>query len=386
MKNVKVGIIGIGNMGRIHASYLNDGDVPGAELVAVSDINSAALDWAENNLDSSVVIYEDNDNFFADKNLDAVLIATPHYDHTSLAIKAFEKNLHVMVEKPAGVYAAEVLEMNRAASKTNKIFSVMFCLRTQPLYQKARELVQSGELGELKRVNWIVTRFYRPQSYYNSGGWRATWSGEGGGVLLNQAPHQLDLLQWIVGMPNKVRAFCSFGKYHDIEVEDDVTSYMKFANGATGIFIASTGEAPGSDRLEIAGDRGKVVIENDELKFWRLRQSERKFNEQFTGGFGQPECWECEVPIEEAPTAIHAATTKDWVDSILNNSPLLAPGVEGINMVRLANAMHLSTWQDSWVEIPFDEELHYKCLQEKISNSKGKAVTESTYLEAENSF
>ena len=387
MEKVRVGIIGLGNMGRIHASYLDKGDIENAELVAVSDINPEALKWVEGNLDSKVATYSDNDQFFQDENIDAVMIATPHYDHPPLAIKAFENDMHVMVEKPAGVYTKQVRKMNEAAQKSDKVFSAMFCIRTNPLFQKARELVMSGELGELKRVNWIVTRFYRPQSYYNSGGWRATWSGEGGGVLLNQAPHQIDLLQWIVGMPEKVRAFCSFGKYHDIEVEDDVTAYLEYENGATGVFITSTGETPGSDRFEIAGDKGKLVIEDGELKFWRLRQSERKFNQEFTGGFGSPESWKCEVPVASSTGSIHAKTTRNWVEAITKGTELLAPGEDGMSMVQLANAMHLSTWTDSVIELPVDEDLFYDKLQEQIKNSTfEKQNSGETYLNANDSF
>jgi predicted dehydrogenase len=387
MGKVRIGIVGLGNMGRIHASYLDKGEIANAELVAVSDTNPEALKWVEGNLDSEVTTYSDNDQFFQDENIDAVMIATPHYDHPPLAIKAFENDMHVMVEKPAGVYTKQVRKMNEAAQKSGKVFSAMFCIRTNPLFQKARELVKSGELGELKRVNWIVTRFYRPQSYYNSGGWRATWSGEGGGVLLNQAPHQIDLLQWIVGMPEKVRAFCSFGKYHDIEVEDDVTAYLEYENGATGVFITSTGETPGSDRFEIAGDKGKLVIEDGELKFWRLRQSERKFNQEFTGGFGSPENWKCEVPVASSTGSIHAKTTRNWVESITKGTELLAPGEDGMSMVQLANAMHLSTWTDSVIELPVDEDLFYDKLQEQIKNSTfEKESSGETYLNANDSF
>ena len=188
--------------------------------------------------------------------------------------------------------------MNEAAEKSGKVFSMMFNQRTNPLYQKVRELILSGELGEIKRTNWIITNWYRSQSYYDSGGWRATWAGEGGGVMINQSPHQLDLWQWTTGlMPRRVRAFSGFGKYHDIEVEDDVTAYVEYENGATGLFVTSTGEAPGTNRFEVAGDRGKIVVEDGKLTFWRLRQSEREFNREYQGGFGEPECWKIDIPV-----------------------------------------------------------------------------------------
>ena len=216
--------------------------------------------------------------FFNESGIDAVIIATPHYSHPDLAKKALEKGIHVLIEKPAGVFTKNVLEMNEAAKASGKVFGIMYNQRANPLYQKIRDLIQSGQLGEIKRTNWIITDSYRSQSYYDSSKWRATWKGEGGGVLLNQALHQLDLWQWTTGlMPKKVRALSGLGKYHEIEVEDDVTAYVEYENGATGVFITSTGEAPGTNRFEIVGDLGKLVLENEELTFYRLTQSEREF-------------------------------------------------------------------------------------------------------------
>ena len=227
--------------------------------------------------------------------VDAVLIATPHYDHPPLAIKALEKGIHTLIEKPAGVYTKQVEQMNRAAEKSGLIFSIMYNQRTNPVYQKLRDLVLNGELGQLKRTNWIID-WYRPQSYYDSGGWRATWAGEGGGVLLNQDP-----ISWIYGRDlwyaGKSSGICSFGKFHNIEVEDEVTAYVEYENGATGVFVTSTGITPETNRLEIVGDKGKVVVEDNNIVFHRLRIPERQFNREFKGGFGSPECWKCEIPV-----------------------------------------------------------------------------------------
>ena len=208
---------------------------------------------------------------------DAVLIAVPHYQHPELSIDALQHNLHVMCEKPAGVYTKQVREMNEVAKKTNRVFAMMFNQRTNCVYRKMHELVTSGDLGAIKRVNWIITDWYRTQSYYDSGDWRATWEGEGGGVLLNQCPHNLDLIQWICGMPSKVQAFCHEGKWHDIEVEDDVTAYLEYPNGATGVFITSTADAPGTNRFEITLEKGKLVCENNVLTLHELEVSEREF-------------------------------------------------------------------------------------------------------------
>lgn len=382
MNKVRIGIIGLGNIGTNHAQYITKGEVPDGELVAVCDSNPARLKWAKENLGENIQVFDNIDALFAARIVDGVLIANPHYDHPSVAIQALEHGLHVLIEKPAGVYTKQVREMNEVALKNSHLtFGIMYNQRTNPLYQKLHDLIKSGELGELKRTNWIITSWYRPQSYYDSGGWRATWAGEGGGVLLNQDPHQLDLWQWTCGMPERVYAFCAIGKYHHIEVEDDVTAYVEYENGATGIFVTSTGDAPGTNRFEITGDRGKIVIEDGKLNFWRLRVSERQFNREFKGGFGEPECWKCEVPIKGRETA-HAKITSNWVAAILEGSPLLAPGVEGINGLELSNAMYLSAWTNNWVNLPVNEELFYEKLQEKIKSSTfKKAVLENKTMD-----
>lgn len=386
MNKVRIGIIGIGNMGTVHVQNIMKGEVPGAELTAICDYNSERLEWAKEKFGEKVELFDNTDEFFASKYMDAVFVATPHYDHSTLAIKAFENDYHVLIEKPAGVYTKQVREMNEIAEKSDKVFGIMYNQRTNPLYQKLKDLVDSGELGEIRRTNWIITNWYRPQSYYNSGGWRASWAGEGGGVLLNQDPHQLDLWQWTCGMPKRVRAFCGFGKYHNIEVEDDVTAYVEYENGATGVFITSTAEAPGTNRFEVTGDNGKIVIEDDKLTFWRNRVPERKFNAEYTGGFGQPEFWKCEIPVTGENTQ-HVGILRNWVDAILKKTKLLAPGEEGINGLTISNAMHLSAWTDDWVELPLDEELYYELLQEKIKNSTfKKEVSESKTIDVNGTF
>jgi predicted dehydrogenase len=365
MDKIKIGVIGIGNMGQSHALQLDKGLIEGAVLTAVCGRESQ-IQYIKNNTISDVSGFVDEDAFFNESGIDAVIIATPHISHPDLAIKAFDKGLHVLLEKPAGVYTKNVMEMNQVAESSGKVFAMMYNQRSNPLYQKLRELIQSGELGEIKRTNWIITDWYRPQSYYDLSKWRATWNGEGGGVLLNQAPHQLDLLQWTTGlMPKRIHAFCQQGKYHDIEVEDDVTIYMEYDNGATGVFIASTGESPGSNRFEIAGDRGKIIVENGELTFYRLTQSEREFNANFTGGFGTPECWEIKIPVKNENVG-HLGLIQNWVDAIIKQTPLLAPGIEGIKALEIANAAYLSSWLNQTIELPINADLYYEKLKEKM--------------------
>lgn len=372
MEIMRLGVIGLGNMGKGHIRYIVKGEVPGAKLTAVSDIAEAGQQWAKDHAGEGVSIYADPYEMLDSGKVDGVLITTPHYSHPELAIACFQRGLHVLVEKPAGVYTKQVREMNEAYAKTDVKFSMMYNQRTNPLYRKLKDLVDSGELGEIRRTNWIITTWYRSQSYYDSGTWRATWEGEGGGVLLNQDPHQLDLWQWMISMmPKRVRAFCSFGKYRDIEVEDDVTAYVEYENGATGVFVTTTGETPGTNRLEISGDRGKVVIEDDKLTFWRLRVSEREFNATYKGGFGQPECWICDVPII-GENSNHRGIMRNWTNAILHGEELIAPGEEGIKGLMLSNAMLLSTWIDNWVELPIDEELYYTLLQDRIQKSRSR--------------
>jgi predicted dehydrogenase len=374
MNKIRIGIIGLGNMGGGHAKYLIQNGVEGAELSAVFDIRTERLEWAKKELGSSILTFDDIDAFFASGELDGVIVATPHYDHADLAIRAFKKGLHVLIEKPAGVHTKQVRMMNEEAASSGKVFGIMYNQRTNPLYVKLRELIQTGELGEVRRTNWIVTNWYRSQSYYDSGSWRATWKGEGGGVLINQAPHQLDLWHWTTGLiPSRIRAFCYFGKYRSIEVEDDVTAFVEYENGATGVFVTTTGETPGTNRFEVTGDRGKIVIEDDKLTFWRLRVSEPEFNAAYRGGFGEPECWKFDIPVQATDGAQHKAITQNWVNAITKGTPLIAPGEDGIHGLSLSNAMLLSTWTDDWVNFPIDEDLFIDYLEEQIRGGRNDA-------------
>lgn len=369
MNLVNIGLIGLGNIGGVHLKNLMEGQIEGAKLIALCDNNPDKLCQARELYGDMFSYFEDAEALFEADIMDAVIIAVPHYDHPVLAMKAFEKGLHVLIEKPAGVYTKKVREMNEKAAQSGKVFGIMYNQRTNPLYQKLKELIEAGELGEIKRTNWIITDWYRTQSYYNSGGWRATWSGEGGGVLLNQDPHQLDLWQWTCGMPKRIRAFCGFGKGHDIEVEDDVTAYVEYENGATGVLVTSTFDFPGTNRLEVTGDDGKIVIEDNKLTYWKNRHSERSYNADLSGSLGTPESWKCEIPIV-GQNSQHAGILMDWTRAILKGTKLLAPGEEGINGLMISNAMHLSAWTDAWVELPIDEELFLSKLKERIAASR----------------
>jgi predicted dehydrogenase len=369
---VRVGVIGAGNMGSVHAKSISDGNVPGLKLTAIADRKLDRINRAKQTLPPDVKIFDEGAKLIHSGQIDAIIIAVPHYQHPELAIAGFKNGLHVMVEKPAGVYTLAVREMNDVAAASGKTFGMMFNQRTNCLYRTMRELIGSGELGIMKRVSWIITDWYRPQCYYDSGGWRATWAGEGGGVLANLCPHNLDLLQWICGLPSKVRAFCHNGKWHDIEVEDDVTAYMEFPGGATGSFITTTADAPGTNRFEITMEYGKLVCEHNKLKLWKLDVSEREFCLSATNGFASPPLTETEVETDGLNEQ-HNGVLKAFAANILRGEPLVAPGAEGINGLTLSNAMHLSAWLDKTVEIPFDERLFLSELDKRRAASRHKA-------------
>ncbi|MDR1769930.1 MAG: Gfo/Idh/MocA family oxidoreductase [Hungatella sp.] len=374
MDKVRLGIIGIGNMGTGHLKNILEGKVPEMEVTAVADRQEGRRTWAKEHLPESVAVFGEGKDLITAGVCDGVLIAVPHYQHPELTIDAMNHGLHVMCEKPAGVYTRQVREMNEAAKKSGKVFGMMFNQRTNCIYRKMHELVTGGELGAIKRVNWIVTDWYRTQSYYDSGSWRATWAGEGGGVLLNQCPHNMDLLQWICGMPSKVQAFCHNGKWHDIEVEDDVTAYMEYPNGATGVFVTTTADAPGTNRFEITLEMGKLVCGNDKLMLHRLSENERTFCKTAKGGFDTPECTVTEVTTD-GENEQHMGVLKAFAGKILHGTPLIAEGVEGINGLTLSNAMHLSSWLKQEVEIPFDEDLFLEELNKRRRESRKKEGT-----------
>lgn len=371
MKKVKLGVIGVGNMGTTHIKNILDGKVPDLEISAVADRKESRREWCRKNLPGSVQIFSEGSELIGSGACDAVLIAVPHYQHPELAIAAFSANLHVLCEKPAGVYTKQVREMNEAALQSKVVFAMMFNQRTNCIYRKIHEMIRSGELGAIRRVNWIITDWYRTQIYYDSGSWRATWAGEGGGVLLNQCPHNLDLIQWLFGLPIRVQGFLHEGKWHDIEVEDDVTAYLEFENGATGVFVTSTGDAPGTNRLEITGDNGKLVSENGKLTFWKLEESLPVHLAACQGGFDMPKMEMAEVETD-GKNEEHIGVMKAFAGNILHGTPLVADGVEGIRGLELSNAIHLSGWLNQPVTLPIDEDLFLSELNKRRAVSRAK--------------
>lgn len=381
MNKVRFGIIGIGKMGSQHCMRFTHGLIKNGVLTAVCDIAPERKKWAEEKLaPKGVEFFDDYKALIDSGKVDAVLIATPHYYHPVMAIYALEKGLHTLIEKPAGVYTKAVREMNEvAAAKPELTFGIMYNQRTNKLYRFAKELVETGRLGSMKRINWIITNWYRPQAYYDQGGWRGTWAGEGGGVLINQCPHQLDLFQWLGGMPSSVRAHTKVGKNRNINVENDVTAFMEYENGATGVFITSTHDFPGTNRLEIDGDKGKLVIEGGKLTFTELEVSETEFNavnrkfmpripsrkiKKRIGLLGQAKMFLFEQ---------HTGIINNFISNILFGTPLIAPGEEGIRGLTISNAIHLSGWTGEKVTLPINEDKYIEELEKRKAEELASA-------------
>ena len=397
MKKVRLGILGMGNMGSGHLENILNDACPEIEVTAVCDLNPARLEYAlgrlavhrekkPNNTYADIATFADGDEMFASGLIDAVIIAIPHYGHPEYAMKAMKAGLHVMCEKPAGVYTLQVREMMAEADKHPELkFGMMFNQRTNHIYRKVKEIMDSGELGAIKRTSWIITNWYRPQAYYDSGAWRATWSGEGGGVLLNQCPHNLDLWQWICGMPKTIDVKMHFGKWHDIEVEDDVTAYVEYENGATGTFITTTGDAPGTNRLEIVCDGGTIITDGGSITLIKLDTPESVFSATNTVAFAGPKTQRVAVETD-GQNPQHVGVLNAFAGAILRDEPLVADGREGINGLTISNAMHLSAWTGEAVTLPLDEEKYRDLLFEHVKTSRRKEDIEAVFSSTEGTY
>ncbi len=381
---VRLGIIGVGNMGSGHIANILAGRCPEIEVAAVADINPARLEYAQSKI-PGVAVFNTAEEMLDSGLVEAVIVAVPHYFHPKYVMECFKRGIHVMCEKPAGVYTKQVKEMNEAAKSAGVVFGMMFNQRTDCLYRKMRELVQSGKYGNIRRTNWIITNWYRPQAYYDSGAWRATWSGEGGGVLLNQCPHNLDLWQWICGMPSKVHTHMYFGKWHDIEVEDDVTTFVEYPNGATGTFITSTGDAPGTNRFEITMDGARIIADGRKLLLTELEMPEPEFTKINKTSFAAPRSTTVEVETD-GKNEQHSGVLNAFAGAILRGEPLVASGEEGIKGLTISNAMHLSAWLGKEIEIPFDDELYYSELMKRVKTSRRKEGVEAVFSDTSGTY
>ena len=377
IRKIRLGIIGIGNMGSEHCRLILDGKCPEIALTAVADPRADRQAWAAEML-PGVRVFADGRELIESGCCEAVLIAVPHYGHEPMAVAALKAGLHVLCEKPAAVQADRAERMIRAAEQAGKTLTFMFNQRTNCVYRAMKETLESGELGALKRMNWIITDWYRTQQYYDSGSWRATWAGEGGGVLLNQCPHQLDLLIWLCGMPCAVTARCLEGKWHRIEVEDDVSALLEFPDGATGVFVASTGDLPGTNRLEIDCEKGKLVCEDGQVRIWKLGENEREIC------FTSSDPWyretiEASVLETDGENPQHCGVINAFAAHLLRGEKLVAEAEDGLRALQLSNAIHLSGWTGERVEIPAPAEAFDRELAKRIAGSRLKPVQDVTY-------
>ncbi len=366
---VRLGIAGLGAMGSHHARTVREGLVPGCRLTAVCDTDAKRLESFP-----GIPPFDSDLEMMRSGTIDAILIATPHYAHTTIGAAALKAGLHVLVEKPISVHVADAKKLIRAHTNPKQIFAAMFNQRADPAFRKIRRMARGGELGAIRRIQWTITDWFRSQAYYDSGGWRATWAGEGGGVLLNQGVHNIDLLIWIFGLPERVRAVCHFGRHHDIEVEDDVSALLEYSGGATGVLVTSTGEAPGINRLEISGDRGRLTLEKDKLSFLRNEIGTRAHSDSTREGYQPPACREAEIPVnrDAPPGGQHAAIIRNFVAAIRDGEPLIAPAAEGLGSVELINAMLLSSFQDRSVKLPISPARYTAFLRRRVAESRVK--------------
>lgn len=375
MELLRIGIIGLGNIGTAHACAIAEGKVKRAVLCAVCDTDPVRRSFCQNTF-GGVKVFEDYKELIAEGIVDAVIVSTPHRLHAEITGFALSSGLHALTEKPVDIAVSRARELNVAAEKSGRVFAIMLNQRTNPLFIRLKELVSSGRLGRLKSSVWTVTDWYRTQYYYDSGDWRATWSGEGGGVLLNQAVHNLDIWQWICGMPSEITAFCDTSRYHDIEVEDAAAIFARYPDGSTGTFITSTGELPGTNRFEVSAEYGKAVIEDGRLRLWLLPQSERDICSSCHECF--PECdYDYSEYFPQEEETAHVGVLNAFVGAVLDGTPLVADGCEGINELEISNAAYLSQWQGNIpVKLPIDGELFDRLLetaQVKSCGSQRKA-------------
>jgi predicted dehydrogenase len=369
MDKVRIGVIGVGGIGTHHIKVMSA--IEGLQLAAVCDIVPEKIQRYE------CARFTDSRDLIRSGLVDAVTIGTPHYFHTPIAIDALQNGVHCLTEKPIAVHKNDAQKMIAAHTDPKVLSAAMFNQRTDPRFRKIRELIRQGHVGEIRRVTWIITNWFRTQAYYDSGGWRATWVGEGGGVLTNQCPHNLDMLWWLCGSPRRVTAVIGLGKYHNIEVEDEVTAILEYPNGAIGTFMTSTAEAPGTNRLEIAGENGRLVFDGGKIHFTRNEVPMTEFSRTSKEGFALPPVWEIDVPVSGSGEQ-HAGILKNFRDAILRGTELLSPAEEGIHSVEMANAMLLSGLHGRPVDLPLDGDAFEAELKGLIARStQRKSATDS---------
>lgn len=357
---LRLGLVGLGNIGRTYVDLIQSGQVQRVALAATASRAGAAID--------GVPHYSDYRAMFASKQIDAALIATPTMLHPAMAAAAAAQGLHVLMEKPLAMSVAQAGDMIRQMPSRLR-FAVMLNQRFHPHYRALYALLQDDAIGEIRRVAWTMTAWYRPDIYYQMSDWRGTWAGEGGGLLINQCVHNLDVLQWLTGLPRQVSAIAGFGKHHAIDVEDEFTAVLTYANGATGTVTASSGEAPGINQLDIIGDRGMLRFDGVALTHWRADQSVAEHCRDTNEMFGMPGFTSEVVAVVDNSRSQHAQVLQNFVDSVRGGASLATPAEAGLDCLHLANGILQSAWDAAPVALPLDAQRFERALQARIANS-----------------
>jgi predicted dehydrogenase len=369
LNKVRFGIVGVGGMGSGHASTMKN--IEEVQLTAVSDVDRKVCDRVAS--EYGVKGFTDYEDLVDSGLVDAIIVATPHYFHPPVSIYAMKRKIHVLSEKPIAVTVKEADEMV-AAAKANKVkFAVMYQTRSTPEYQAARKLVNEGRLGAIYRTMCVDSGF-RSQAYYDSAAWRGTWKGEGGGVLINQAPHKIDVFMSLGGLPSKVLAWTNTRR-HKIEVEDEASALLSYKNGAIGYYHTSTTEYPNTEYLELCGEKGKLVMYGDKVRFWELEKPLQEFSDTTPQMWDQPNAQEVEVKLEKRESG-HGAIIRNLARSILYDEPLLSPGEEGLMSVEFINATIMSGKLGKPVKIPVDRKTYTAFIGKLKRTSKPKRVKE----------
>lgn len=359
---VRLGVIGLGNIGQQHIRHVLSGAVQRCEITALASRNPTPLVD-----DIGARHFTDYRDLIASGEVDAVLVATPTMSHKAIGDCALEAGLHVLMEKPIGLSIGEGEALLERCSD-EQVFALMLNQRMDPVFARMKAQLDEGAIGKLQRSHWTMTNWFRPEVYFQVSDWRATWRGEGGGLLVNQCIHNLDIFQWLCGMPASVRGFCGFGKYHDIEVEDEATAWFEYGNGATGVFVGSTGEAPGVNRFDIVGDLGMLSYDGERLLLTENQPGTAQFSRETRDMFGQPERREKDCTPGHTVNQ-HALIISNFVKAILDGEPLIAPAREGLNSLAIANAILLSAWSGEQVSLPLDSQVYQQALDQRLAHS-----------------
>ncbi len=364
MDTVRVGVVGVGSMGNGHADCTMN-KVEETELVAVCDTDKAVADARAE--EYGVKAFSSHEELLRSGLVDAITIATPHYDHPPIAVDAFNTGIHVMSEKPIGVTVGAADKMLAAAKESGLVFSVGYQRRFDPTVQAMKRVMESGRLGKIYRAMMIETHF-RSQAYYDSAGWRATWKGEGGGVLLNQSPHGIDIFMMLMGLPRRLQAVTrTYG--HHIEVEDEASAMLEWEGDIQGYYHTSTNEVPTRTIMEICGDNGKLVYNGGSAQLFLLEQPLSEYNKDSTKMWGHPEVAEEPMELPDIPVQGHEAVIRNFARAILFGEERMSPGEEGIDSLEFINATILSGGTGKPVEFPVPRDEYEEFIQEKISTS-----------------